>query len=592
MRLIYIYLTLFVLFLSTTVQAQELDWVTPEQSINNESGTAVTVLKQGHIYTAGDLGGPITFGEGTVNETVVDGSNYVARYTSSGELTWVTTILADGGFPLDINGIDLDAAGNVYIAGSILFGDTYTFGAGGPNETMVSTNGNARDLFIAHFNKKGDFQWVRSGGINEENGASAITVANNGDSYTTGFFRANIVLGAEGNTPSIELTSEGGVLDNDIFIVKFDKQGDIVWAKSAGGAAGSDTGFGISLDQNQDLYVSGHFLGGATFGKDTPSEINIASDGSLDGFIARYDTAGDPIWALGIGGSGAEQANAIVARKGQIQVAGLFTADFDLPSTDASSLTVPVVLTDNYYLARYDENGVLEWGGAVYFDDLVNFNIDVDIGPDEQSCVMGSFMGLGIFGIGQDGITVLNAPMDSDMFMGCYKDNGILQWADSDPAPINAGAVAADGSIIVTGGYQGSTTFGPGDPNEVTLNNEGSNDIFLAKYENNVEAFGFVKSRRSDRVTSENKTEDYQLGAYPNPFNPESRIRFTLQEDSPVSLVVYDVTGKEVARLLDGQQNAGTHEVVFNANDLPSGLYLYQLVSPAGIQSQTMLLMK
>ncbi len=85
----------------------------------------------------------------------------------------------------------------------------------------------------------------------------------------------------------------------------------------------------------------------------------------------------------------------------------------------------------------------------------------------------------------------------------------------------------------------------------------------------------------------------YLLSApYPNPFNPSTTIRFGLPESALVRLVVYDVLGRQVLVLVDGTRAAGTHEVVFEAGNLPSGTYLVQLVTPAGSFVKTMQLVK
>ena len=65
---------------------------------------------------------------------------------------------------------------------------------------------------------------------------------------------------------------------------------------------------------------------------------------------------------------------------------------------------------------------------------------------------------------------------------------------------------------------------------------------------------------------------------YPNPFNPRTTIDFTLVEDSKVSLKVFDVLGKDVATLVDGELKAGIqHSVPFDASKLSSGMYFYRL---------------
>ncbi len=79
---------------------------------------------------------------------------------------------------------------------------------------------------------------------------------------------------------------------------------------------------------------------------------------------------------------------------------------------------------------------------------------------------------------------------------------------------------------------------------------------------------------------------------YPNPFNPTTAIGFDLPEASPVRLTVYDILGREVKLLADGQMTAGRHEVRFDAAGLPSGTYLYRLETSAGAVSKTMSLLK
>jgi len=79
---------------------------------------------------------------------------------------------------------------------------------------------------------------------------------------------------------------------------------------------------------------------------------------------------------------------------------------------------------------------------------------------------------------------------------------------------------------------------------------------------------------------------------YPNPFNPETRIRFGVPETAQVTLVVYDVLGRQVKVLVDGVRKAGTYEAVFEAGNLPSGTYIYRLETPQGSFVQTMLLLK
>ena len=82
------------------------------------------------------------------------------------------------------------------------------------------------------------------------------------------------------------------------------------------------------------------------------------------------------------------------------------------------------------------------------------------------------------------------------------------------------------------------------------------------------------------------------LGNYPNPFNPSTIIRYTLDSSSEVNLTVYDLSGRAVADLVNGYRDAGSHEVTFDASGLASGVYIYRLTSGSQTAVGKMMLMK
>jgi hypothetical protein len=97
------------------------------------------------------------------------------------------------------------------------------------------------------------------------------------------------------------------------------------------------------------------------------------------------------------------------------------------------------------------------------------------------------------------------------------------------------------------------------------------------------------------RVTSvtEERTlvADYSLNQnYPNPFNPSTIIRYTLKENGYVSVKVYDILGSEVIKLVSEKQEAGSHNVTFNASGLVSGVYFYKLKVNDFIEVKKMIL--
>jgi hypothetical protein len=82
------------------------------------------------------------------------------------------------------------------------------------------------------------------------------------------------------------------------------------------------------------------------------------------------------------------------------------------------------------------------------------------------------------------------------------------------------------------------------------------------------------------------------ISNYPNPFNPETNITFTLPEAANTVLAVYNLQGQQVAELLNSTLEAGRHAVSWNAANLPSGMYVYRLTGNFGVVSGKMLLMK
>lgn len=79
---------------------------------------------------------------------------------------------------------------------------------------------------------------------------------------------------------------------------------------------------------------------------------------------------------------------------------------------------------------------------------------------------------------------------------------------------------------------------------------------------------------------------------YPNPFNPSTTIRFSLAQREQVTLKVFDVLGREVATLIDKKMPAGEHAVVFDAKELTSGVYFYQLKTAGNAETRKLLLMR
>ncbi len=89
-----------------------------------------------------------------------------------------------------------------------------------------------------------------------------------------------------------------------------------------------------------------------------------------------------------------------------------------------------------------------------------------------------------------------------------------------------------------------------------------------------------------------NSTEYGLEQNHPNPFNPATRIDYSLKYDGIVNLVIYDVLGREITTLVNENKPAGNYSVEFNAGDLPSGIYFYNLKAGTYTEIKKMLLLK
>jgi hypothetical protein len=114
--------------------------------------------------------------------------------------------------------------------------------------------------------------------------------------------------------------------------------------------------------------------------------------------------------------------------------------------------------------------------------------------------------------------------------------------------------------------------------------------IFDIVYTDLVYRTGVVKV---DEVASDALPETFALYQnYPNPFNPSTTIIFSIPEQSKVALIVYDILGRKVATLVDGQLSVGKYSTLFDASHLTSGVYIYQLRAGNHIETKRLILIK
>lgn len=97
----------------------------------------------------------------------------------------------------------------------------------------------------------------------------------------------------------------------------------------------------------------------------------------------------------------------------------------------------------------------------------------------------------------------------------------------------------------------------------------------LESYSKSIDGTGFMQKYDEPEVESVNLAKNfYMLANYPNPFNPQTHLTFSLPEKSEIYIRVFDISGRLISTLAQGIKDAGDYNVVFNASDLPSGIYI------------------
>ncbi len=467
--------------LGVSLHAQNLEWAKRAGGTDFDEGRRIAVDGAGNSYVTGSFYDSATFGPGEANETTLTSAGsadlFVAKYDPAGALLWAKHA---GGADFDISySIAVDGDDNSYVTG--VFSGSATFGPGKTNETTL-TGAGGYDIFVAKYGPDGTLLWAkRAGGTYYDEGFS-IAVDGAGNSYVTGYFEISATFGP-GEANETTITSAGSA---DIFVAKYGPDGTLLWAKPAG-STHIDEGKGIAVDGAGNSYVTGYFYGSATFGPGEANETTLTSAGSRDIFVAKYAPDGTLLWAKPAGGTGYHIGFDIaVDGDGNSYVTGFFEGTATFGSGEANETTLTSAGSFDIFVAKYDPDGTLLWAkraGGTGYDEGSGIAVD-DAG---NSYVTGYFYGSATFGPGEANETTLTSAGSHDLFVAKYAPDGTLLWAKrAGGTGYDSGrgiAVDGDGNSYVTGNFEGSATFGPGEANETTLTSAGSNDIFVAKFQ-------------------------------------------------------------------------------------------------------------
>jgi hypothetical protein len=375
-----------------------LDWVR-----RTEGGTprGIASFSDGSCVVTGGFFGTLTVEPGKADEVVFTSSGgqdlFLARYLADGSMDWALRV--GGGDPDQGYDVASMADGSCMVAG--YYRNSVTFGAGEANETTLSRT-LSNSIFVARYNPDGTLRWVRDGLLTNLAGFAAIpdgsyailtgggsisrfnadgssawtrTVAGlrafaisafaDGSLAVGGSFSASIVFGAgEANETPLDPVGQA-----DLCVARYEPDGALAWARSAGGALATLDVTSIASMPDGACVLGGSFAGRATFGAGEANETELLSapfffnpsSPSQDLFVARYDADGTLGFARASGAGTGDVTNSVAVFPDCSFVAtGLFsgTVVFGEGDVNEATLVDPVGVDGvDMFVARYNADG-------------------------------------------------------------------------------------------------------------------------------------------------------------------------------------------------------------------------------------------
>ena len=386
-----------------------------------------------------------------------------------GNLIWAKTV---GGTGWDeCRGITTLSDNSTVVTG--WFSDTVTFGDGESNATILTSAGE-KDIFIAKYNKDGILAWVKRVGGTSGDCGDKITTLSDDSVVVAGGFSGSVTFGQDEPNETV-LTPRG------LFIARYNSDGTLEWARRSDGGIHCIT----TLSDNS-MVMTGEFCDTSTFGPGDINQTILNYNGYFDIFVAKYNPDGSLAWVKQAGGVGYDSGHGITTLSDNSTiVTGSFTDSITFGLGEINETVLESAGDTEIFIARYNTDGTLAWakrtGGMKY--DSTN---GITTLSDNSIVVTGSFRGSSTFGQGESNPIVLTSNENGDFFIARYNPDGTIVWAKSaggTDQEWGSGITAlSDDSIVVTGGFQSSATFGPGEPNETILTSAGYFDVFIARY--------------------------------------------------------------------------------------------------------------
>lgn len=519
---------------------------------------------------------------------------------------WARTARSfDAGLSVQAWNVSADLQGNAYISGdlacdSVFFDSTHV---------LYPYDPHIGNVFIAKYDSTGNVLWAKNSGGSANAFAYSQCTDAAGNCFVAGIYQYGaVVWGTDTLQPQ-----PAGI---SIFIVKFDANGTVEWAKSGGGNTGNNLPYDICSDPWGNVYVTGVFQSPVIY-FDADSLVN---NGQNNMCITKYDAAGNVIWTRGFGGTVSDYANSVSCDAGgNVYITG----DFTSPSIDFGTFTLTHALTpnDDVFTLKLDSAGTALWartgsGGGI------EYGRASAVGASGSVYISGLFSYLYPIVFENDTVTDSGS---YNVFYAKYSDAGNLQWAKSFAGAFSYEMIAdANDNFYMTGrldtGYVtiGDTTF-------YSPPFTGTFDMFIAKfdssgnvlwatsipdagdndngiallpdqslyvcgefYDTNPLIFGsdslflnnsliapfLAKTTGQPGLGITTPVPVNGVSVFPNPMRENLYIKFERNESAVFTL--YDITARKIA----SQSFTGTLGV--STSELESGIYLYRILHKNG----------
>ncbi len=316
-------------------------WSTYYGGTSYEWGYSIATDVSGNVYMAGMTTSSFGIAHNGFQNTISGGfDGFLVKFDANGNRLWATYY---GGLNDDrVYTVATDASDNVYIAG--ITGTIYGIASGGFQNTY---GGGSSDAFLVKFDTNGNRLWsTYYGGNGYDQGYSVITDASE-NVYLSGYTDGTNGIASGG----FQNTLAG---NNDAFLVKFDSDGNRLWATYYGGIDDDKGGFGLATDASENIYMTGYTnsVAGIAF----EGFQNIHGGGDYDAFLVKFDENGSRIWATYYGGTANEEAYSIATDAAE----NVYLSGDSYSANGIAFLGYQDNLAglENEFIVRFDSSGV------------------------------------------------------------------------------------------------------------------------------------------------------------------------------------------------------------------------------------------